>query len=158
MRGGITYADSLGRDVARHVAAIEADGGMERPLGFDVSVRHAAADSLDVERTAAAAARLREIGRLLAGLGADRIREGGGGTDISPLMRRGVPGIGLRTSGEHYFDWHHSPADMLDKVDPIELRRNLAALAVLVYVLADMPEDLTGPVPGGRTRSVPAAR
>jgi len=150
LRGGLAYADSLGGEVAHHVAAIEVDGGMESPLGFDVGVRRAAGDSLDVDRTAAAAARLREIGRLLAGLGADRVREGGGGADIGPLMRRGVPGIGQRTSGEHYFDWHHSPADMLDKVDPIELRRNLAALAVLVYVLADMPEELTARVAGGR--------
>jgi hypothetical protein len=65
-------------------------------------------------------------------------------------MRRGVPGIGHRTSGEHYFDWHHSPADTFDKVDPLELRKNVAALAVMVYVLADMPDDLTAPVAGGQ--------
>ncbi len=146
-RGGIAYAESLGPDVARQVAAIESDGGVERVVGFDVNVRRAGGDSMDVERTAAAAARMREVARLLAGLGADRVREGGGETDIGPLMRRGVPGIGHRTTGEHYFDWHHSPADMLDKVDPIELRKNVAALAVELYVIADMPEPLTAPLP-----------
>jgi carboxypeptidase Q len=149
-RGGIAYADSLGADVAQHVAAIESDGGVERPAGFDVGVRRTDANVPDSVRTAAAAARLREIAPLLAGLGADRVREGGGETDIGPLMRRGVPGIAHRTIGEHYFDWHHSPADMLDKVDPVELRKNVAAIAIVAYVLADMPETLGGTLPGLR--------
>jgi len=146
-RGGEAYADSLGAQIAGHVAAIESDGGVERPVGFDVGVHRPGTEQLDSVRTAAAAARVREIAPLLAGLGADRIRTGGGGTDIDPLLNRGVPGIGHRTVGEHYFDWHHSPADELDKVDPVELRRNVAALAVLVYVLADMPGSLAGPAP-----------
>ena len=57
-------------------------------------------------------------------------------------MKKGVPGLSHQTTMEHYFDWHHTPSDMLDKVDPIELRKNVAALAVMVYVLADMPETL----------------
>ncbi len=143
-RGAIAYADSLGRAVTDHVAAIESDGGVERVVGFDVTVNRAGGDSADVGRTGEAVARLTEIGRLLAGLGADRMGRGGGGADVGPLMRRGVPGIAHRTSMEHYFDWHHTPSDMLDKVDPVELRKNVAALAVMAYVLADMPERLGG--------------
>jgi hypothetical protein len=48
---------------------------------------------------------------------------------------------------EHYFDWHHTPADMLDKVDPVELRRNVAALAVMIYTLAEMPGTLLDGAP-----------
>ena len=153
-RGGLAYADSLGGRLSGHVAAIESDSGVERPAGFDVSVCHPGTGALDSVRTAAAVARVQEIGRLLTGLGADRIRPGGGGTDIDPLVKRGVPGIGHRTVGEHYFDWHHSPADELDKVDPIELRKNVAALAVLVYVLADMPGVLAPTLPA----ATPATR
>jgi carboxypeptidase Q len=142
-RGANAYADSLKGELARHVAAIESDGGVERPIGFGVSVHHVATrDSLDTLATAAAVARLREIAPLLAGLGADRVTPDGGGADITPLMRRGVPGLAHRTTMEHYFDWHHTPADMLDKVDPQELRKNVAALAVLVYVLAEMEGTL----------------
>lgn len=144
LRGGEAYADSLHEELGRHVAALESDGGVERPVGFGVSVRRAGTDSSDAGRTALALARLTEIAPLLAGLGADRMSEGGGGSDISPLMRQGVPVVGQLTTGEHYFDWHHSPADMLDKVDPVELRKNVAALAVMLYVLADMPEPLAG--------------
>jgi carboxypeptidase Q len=142
LRGGHAYADSLGQAVGDHVAAIESDGGVERVVGFDVSLSHAGADSADVTRTAAAIARLSEIAPLLSGLGADHVGPGGGGADIGPLMRKGVPGIAHRTTMEHYFDWHHTASDMVDKVDPIELRKNVAALAVMTYVLAEMPERL----------------
>jgi carboxypeptidase Q len=151
-RGGLAYADSLGGRLAGHVAAIEADAGVERPVGFDVGVRDPVTGALDSVRTAAAVTRVQELARLLSGLGADRVRAGGGGTDIDPLVKRGVPGIGHRTVGEHYFDWHHSPADVLDRVDPVELRRNVAALAVLVYVLADMPGALAAPAAAGAPR------
>jgi carboxypeptidase Q len=143
--GAKAYADSLGRDSLNHVAAIESDGGVERVTGFDVGMNRVATDSADVARTQALIARLAGVRPLLAGLGADRIGPGGGGADISPLMRKGIPGIAHRTTMEHYFDWHHTPADMLDKVDPIELKKNVAALAVLVYVLAEMPERLDAP-------------
>ena len=155
-RGGLAYADSLGGRLTGHVAAIEADSGVERPVGFDVGVYHPGTGVPDSVQTAAAVARVQEIARLLAGLGADRIRAGGGGTDIDPLVKRGVPGIGHRTVGEHYFDWHHSPADMLDKVDPLELRKNVAALAVLVYVLADMPDALAAPAAAPSVTTEPA--
>jgi hypothetical protein len=52
----------------------------------------------------------------------------------------GVPLIGLRQDTYHYFDWHHTEADTVDKVDAALLARNVAALAILAYGLADAPE------------------
>ena len=86
--------------------------------------------------------RLREIARLLDGIGAGAIDLGGGGTDIGPLMRTGVPGFGLVTVNERYFDWHHTNADTFDKIDLQDFRRCIASLAVMAYVLADMPGRL----------------
>jgi carboxypeptidase Q len=141
-RGGKAYADSLHGDGRRHFAAIEADDGVEPPVGFSVGVYVAGTDSTDTLRTDPVLARLRGVMSLIPGLGTDGVTVGDGGTDIGPLMKLGVPGIGLRTTGQHYFDWHHTNADTMDKVDPAALRRNVAALAVLVYVLAEMPEPL----------------
>ncbi len=62
---------------------------------------------------------------------ATKITRGGGGTDIGPIMARGVPGLGLQTTGEHYNDWHHTEADTFDKVNPQHFRQNIAALAVM---------------------------
>ena len=57
-------------------------------------------------------------------------------------MERGVPGMGLRVEGDRYFWYHHTYADTLDKLDPDELARCVAALAVMAYVVADLPETL----------------
>ena len=147
-RGAITYADSLGSTVSKHFAAVESDGGVERPVGFALGALKPGTDSTDAARVAPALKRLREISPLLAGLGADRITDGGSDADIGPLMKKGVIGIAHRTTGEHYFDWHHTQADMLDKVDPIELRKNVAAMAVLIYVLGEMEGTLEGTLEG----------
>jgi Zn-dependent M28 family amino/carboxypeptidase len=87
---------------------------------------------------------LQEIASLLGPVGATTVKPGGGGSDISPLMEAGVPGLGEMTTVAHYFDWHHTEADTLDKVDPVEFRKNVASVAVMTYVLADMPETLAG--------------
>ena len=52
--------------------------------------------------------------------------------------------------GTHYFDWHHSEADTLDKVGVEDFRKNLASLAVMSYVLADMPGRLVSLAGAGR--------
>ncbi|MEY4579914.1 MAG: hypothetical protein RL701_4617, partial [Pseudomonadota bacterium] len=44
--------------------------------------------------------------------------------------------------GRHYFDYHHSPADTLDKVDPKNLQRMVATLGVLAFFLTNSPEPL----------------
>jgi Zn-dependent M28 family amino/carboxypeptidase len=138
-RGGTAYRDALGVDVAKHVAAIEMDEGAERPLGFAYSITGTA----DTDpRVVKATATLREIARLLEAIGADSIETGGGETDIGPLMQAGVPGFGLHTVNEHYFDWHHTNADTFDKIDLQDFRKCVASLAVLTYVLADMPGRL----------------
>jgi len=128
--GARAYRDMVGGKIHDYVAAIEMDGGAEKPVGFGVSPG------------GPALARATEIGRLLEPIGADTVREGGGGADIGPLMRDGVPGLGLFTVGQHYFDWHHSRTDTVDKINPQEFRQCVAAMAVMSYVLADMPERL----------------
>jgi hypothetical protein len=55
-----------------------------------------------------------------------------------------------RAAGTHYFDWHHSEADTLDKVDPEDFRKSVAALAVMSFAVADMPGRLTAANGGGR--------
>jgi len=136
-RGGEAYRQFVGDQIRNQVAAIETDGGAETPVGFGAGVDAASLD------------KLKQIAKLLERIGSGEITAGGGGTDIQPLLRDGVPGISQRTSGAHYFDWHHTEADTLDKVDPVEFRKNIAALAVMGYAIADMPGRLTA-VAGGR--------
>jgi carboxypeptidase Q len=160
-RGATAYADSLGDAVRGHVAAIESDGGVETPVGFGFRAFLPGTEKTDSVRTQLATTRAAEIARLLEAVGANRVRSDGGGADITPLMKKGVLGIAHQTTMAHYFDWHHTESDMLDKVDPITLRQNVAAMAVLLYVLADMPEPLAGPTPvtpQAPSESMPATR
>jgi carboxypeptidase Q len=137
-RGGDAYRAWVGDKIKNQVAAIEMDGGAEAPLGYGAGV--------DAESTAL----LRQIGKLLERVGASDITGGGGGSDIAPLIKDGVPGLSERTVGTHYFDWHHTEADTLDKVSLEDFRKNLASLAVMSFVLADMPERLTAATGGRR--------
>jgi hypothetical protein len=131
--GGEAYRAWAGDTVRNHVAAIEMDGGAEKPVGFGLSANG------DLQ---AALGRVREIGALLDRIDASSVQPGGGGADIAPIMIDGVPGLALRTVATHYFDWHHSRADTVDKVKLEDLRANIAAMAVMSYVLADMPAPL----------------
>ncbi len=147
--GGRAYAKWAGDAGKTHVAAIEMDGGAEKPTGFGFGAgpegsgrRRAGAASMPVTSNAAFE-RVTQIGKLLEPIEAGAIRRGGGGSDIAPLMAAGVPGFGLATVGTHYFDWHHTDADTFDKINPKDFKLCSAALAVMSYVVADMPERLS---------------
>ena len=146
-RGGEAYATWVGDAAKNHVAAIEMDEGAERPLGFGygggfihgpLGTDHR---SPEQERSMKIC---QEIGQLLAPIQATQVNPGGGGADIGPIVAQGVAALSPTTTAEHYFDWHHTQADTVDKVDPREFKKNTAMLAVLAYVLADMPEKLAG--------------
>jgi hypothetical protein len=143
-RGGVAYRDWAGTQAGKHVAAIEMDGGAEKPIGFDLAVgrRQPRGVSQSSPRTGIPAdflQRASAIGGLLKRIDASRIEPGEGEADIEPLMADGVPGFGLRTVETHYFDYHHSQADTFDKIVPEDFKRCAAAMAVMGYLLADLP-------------------
>ena len=76
------------------------------------------------------------------GIAAGR-QEAGGGADIAPLVKAGVPVIDLQQDGTRYFDLHHTPDDTLDKVDPAQLRQNVAAWAVTLNLVANAAETMS---------------
>jgi carboxypeptidase Q len=130
LRGGNAYRDAHRAELDRHVAAIESDAGVFKPQGFGFT------------GSDAAYATVQQIGRLLQGIGAGTIQRGGGGADIGPIMALGVPGMGLNVDGTRYFWYHHTDADTVDKLDPHDVALCVATMAVMAYVLADMPERL----------------
>lgn len=126
--GGPTYAENHADEV--HVLAMESDGGVFKPSGFGFT----GSDE--------AYAIIREIATLLEGIESGTITRGGGGADIGPLMETGVPGMGLSVDGSRYFWYHHTNADTIDKLDPDEVALCVATMAVVAYVVADMPQRL----------------
>jgi carboxypeptidase Q len=110
---------------------IESDGGVFRPLGFGFSGNEAGRETV------------RTIATLLSGIAADQITPGGGGADIGPSMQEGhIPGMSLDVDGSKYFLIHHTPADTIDKIDPVEMAKCAGTIAVMAYVVADLPSRL----------------
>jgi carboxypeptidase Q len=138
VRGAKAYAEAHKAELANHVVALEADSGGFAPRGFGVGHKDPAAAKRVV-------ARLNEVSALMGSLGKLRAHEGHGGTDIEPMEPAGVPQIGLEVAGDKYFDYHHTEADTLDKVDPQDLADMVAAVAVLAYVVADLPDRVDAP-------------
>lgn len=128
-RGGQAYRDQHAAELDDHVLAIESDGGVFTPVGFGFT----GSDSARVL--------LRQVVRLLDRVGADSLLPSGGGADIGPIMERGVPGMSHDTSGD-YFWFHHTHADTVDKVNPRDMGMSVAMMAVMAYVVAEMPERL----------------
>jgi Zn-dependent M28 family amino/carboxypeptidase len=113
---------------------MEADSGAGRATGVEVTGGPGAMEIVTA------------MARPLASLGAAIVSGNGGGVDISPLAWAGVPLLSLAQDTSRYFDWHHSAADTLDKVDPAALAQATGAFAWMAWALADWPETLPRPV------------
>jgi carboxypeptidase Q len=130
-RGGLAYRDQHRAELSRHVMMMESDSGVFRPLGFGFTGSDAG------RRT------VKAIATLLTGIAADQIGAAGGGADIGPSVQEGkMPSMSLEVDGSKYFLIHHTEADTIDKIDPVEMATCAAAVAVMAYVVADLPHRL----------------
>lgn len=127
LRGGNGYLEAHRAELANHLLAIETDSGTFRPLGFGLTTTNEGLRTL-----------MTEVLKLLEPIGANTLSKEGGGADIGPLMRQGVPGGNLNVDSETYFHFHHTNADTLDKIKPIDLKLCAAALAVMAFMTADV--------------------
>ena len=132
VEGGQGYLERHRGDLAKHAMAMESDGGVFNPRGVLVA------------GTAPAVEVVRQVGQLLRPIGADRVTkvDSSPEADIEPMVTLGVPGIGLDVDGSRYFWYHHTDGDTLDKLDPAEMGRCVALMAVMAYVIADLPDRL----------------
>ena len=131
LRGGNGYRDAHARHAANHVFALESDSGVFAPARLAFTGSDASRKIMD------------EIGSLLAPIGMQDIGPGGGGADIGPIAAAGkVPMMAYSGDSTKYFAIHHTPADTVDRIDPREVSNAAAAIAAVVYVVADMPQTL----------------
>ena len=130
LAGGRAYLERYRSQLANHVLMLESDSGVFRPTGFGFT------------GSTTARSTLQQIAGLLRGIQADQIGPTGGGADIGPSVEAGqLPAMSLEVEG-NYFLIHHTPADTIDKIDPADMAKASAAIAVMAYVVADMPERL----------------
>jgi carboxypeptidase Q len=130
-RGAITYCDRYAGQLKNHLLALESDSGVFRPTGFGFSGNDRAR------------ATVRQIASLLAPIGASHVGPSGHGVDIAPIVEAGgIPAMSLQVRDDRYFVYHHTSADTIERLDAEEVALNVAAVAVMVYAVADLPERL----------------
>ena len=133
--GGKTYAKDHADELPMHAAAIESDSGGFDPVAMGTRIK-------GEDKQARGNALLKGILPLFSPLNTTHIKPGASGVDISPMFDSGVPLLGLMSKPDIYFDYHHTAADTIDKVNEEELSRSVAAMALLAYILAEMPGRL----------------
>ncbi|HUH31467.1 MAG TPA: M20/M25/M40 family metallo-hydrolase [Rhodanobacter sp.] len=139
--GGRAYADKHAADVGKFQLGTESDFGAGRIWRMSASVKPEARNAIG------------QIAKVLAPLGVayDATRPGGGGSDLSQMHAKGMAALSLTQDGTHYFDWHHTANDTLDKIDPAELAQNVAVYAAFSYMAAQADGDF-GSAPGAFAR------
>jgi len=131
LRGATAYAARHAAHATNHVFALESDSGVFEPA------------SLGFSGSAAARNIVREIGSLLTPIGMSEVVAGGGGADIGPIAQAGnAPMMAYLGNPGRYFAIHHTPADTIERITPQEVSKAAAAIAVMAYVIAEMPERL----------------
>jgi hypothetical protein len=131
-RGARTYLEANTANAESHVGAIESDNGAGRPFGLRASVP-ATSSRLFAPLQAALAP---------IGAGLFRREDALSTGDLSGLERAGVPSFAPLIDTSAYFDYHHTAADTLDKVDPENLRRHVALMTATAWFLANVEEPI----------------
>ncbi|MEE2614386.1 MAG: M28 family metallopeptidase [Verrucomicrobiota bacterium] len=130
IRGALQYAKRHESALAKHTLAIESDAGVFQPTGFGFL---GSGRGMDI---------IRGVAKLLDPIGSGNVEKGCRGADVLKLVRGGVPVMHLEVDREKYFWYHHTDADTMDKLNPVEFNRCVAAMAVMAFVIADLPETL----------------
>jgi hypothetical protein len=121
--GGNAYAAAHGKE--SYAIAGESDFGADRVWRFGSQLMKSD-PAVYAQLTAA-----------LAPLGITKYDKGEAeGTDVEPTIAAGAPWIALGQDGTRYFDWHHTPDDTLDKIDPAQLRQNVAAWTTVLAIMS----------------------
>jgi Zn-dependent M28 family amino/carboxypeptidase len=135
--GGRAYAQKHAGEVRKFQLGTESDFGAGQVWRMSASVKPEARGAIE------------QIARVLAPIGVayDASRPGGGGSDLSQMHGKGMAALSLTQDGTDYFDWHHTAADTLDKIDPKDLAQNVAVYATFSYMAAQADGDF-GSAPG----------
>ncbi len=133
--GGKHYAQTHKDRLAQHVLGAESDFGSGRIWRLSSRVAESALPVVD------------QIHSVLAPLGIERGDNlASGGADFSAMRDFGMPILALNQDGTNYFDYHHTAADTLDKIDATDLDHNVAAYAAMAW-LAAQAGPVFGPLP-----------
>ena len=130
IRGAKEYARRHADDLKNHVLAIESDSGVFKPSGYGFLGSGKGMETIQA------------VGRLLKPIQAGEIKKGCRGADVLKLITGGVPAMHLEVAREKYFWFHHTDADTMDKLNPVEFNLCVASMAIMAFTVADLKETL----------------
>ncbi len=135
-RGGEGYVKDHHDEIGHQFAAIETDLGADHPIGINVVGQPELPSFLG------------PIANVLESSGAGLLNpRNHAGSDVGPLTDLGVPSFSPIQDSRLYFNYHHTAADTLDKIDPRHLAETAAINAVLAYGLANIEQPLPRATP-----------
>ena len=125
LRGGKEYARLAEEKKEKHILAMESDAGGFSPRGFTMTMP---------DETRAKILKWKDY---LFPYGAyDLLREGGG-ADIGPLKKQGVPLMELSPDNQRYFIIHHTARDTFEQVNKRELELGAIVMSIVVYMASE---------------------
>ena len=126
-KGAAKYAEEAKSKNEKHVMAMESDGGAEYPRGFGCGMTKEQYVKVETWK------------KYFTPFDADKFsfsEGGGGGVDIGPLQTLfKTAQFGLNTTGQRYFDMHHSAIDVFENVNAQELNLGASVMAAMVYLV-----------------------
>jgi len=129
VHGGDAYAEAHSEEPI--AVALESDFGADRIWRLDSNFSSANPDLH--KRLVQSVARFGVAGSIV---------EASGGEDIGIARNQQTAILDLQQDGTRYFDLHHTPDDTLDKVDPAQLRQNVAVWTQVLSILANEPQPI----------------
>src|SRR5438552_2989990 len=130
-RGSKQYAKDHASEFANHFAVNETDGGAGHPIGLNLKTKP------EVKKM------FEPIAKILEEIGAGSLNLSEHvGADTEPMEKAGVPAFSPMEDSRFYFNYHHTPADTLDKIVPRELQENAAVVTVAAYAFANAEQSL----------------
>ena len=148
VKGGKGYSEAHTAELGNFVAALESDSGNGPVKGFNLDFHGEGRKKVNTSvpeekaRDEKSLALLKSIAPLLEPLDATKMEMSHSGTDVGPTVAEGVPGVGVSHDTTHYWEVHHTKADTFDKIIKLDMQKNIAAVAIMAFVLADMDGTL----------------
>ena len=125
LKGGDEYAKQAELKKEKHILALESDAGGFTPRGFSMSM------------TEDKKAKVLKWKDYFFPYGVYDFTRKGGGADIGPLAKQGVPLMGLSPDNQRYFIIHHTALDTFEQVNKRELELSSIVMTMMVYLVSE---------------------
>lgn len=125
LKGALEYARQAEIKKEKHILAMESDAGGFTPRGFTTSMPEEKKN------------KILQWQKYFQPFGAWDFTRKGGGADIGPLAKQGVPLMGFAPDNQRYFIIHHTARDVFEEVNKRELELGAIVMTMMLYFVSE---------------------